>query len=452
MKSYITNPPAVLLISILLVLSLFSCTKAPYEIGKSLLPPSDTLNVRSTDTCTVEAFSVKVDTIRTSITSSLRLGSMLDPVFGKTTVSFTSQLLLSDLSPVFGVQPVMDSLILMLYYTGHYGDTTTMQNVKVWEVSEDLNVDSAYYSNKLVKTYPTLLADQNFYPHPKDSVKVGSTKLAAHLRINLGKLTHYLGNKILYAPSSAMLSNAAFVDFLKGLYVQATPVNSGGSILNFSLTEGTSQLVVYFHDGAVPANDSLSYSMLMSTSAARFLHLDHNNYLDANQDVKRQILLHDSAQGANSLFLQGLAGVKVKLRFPYMKTFAKGHTVAINDALLTFQNAESDTTYGPPPALTIVRQDSIGRIAYLLDANEGSYYFGGSYDQVKRTYFFRITRYMQKVMAAAYTGHYDLFILVNDPTSSTLAPNRIILNGTSPQMPGSMSDRFRLKVTYTILK
>lgn len=438
-----------LLTSILLILALFSCKKDPYELGIDLLPPSDTLNVLTTDTCTVEAFSVRVDSIRTD-GGPLIIGSMQDPVFGKTTASLYTQTLLSSLAPDFGTNPVLDSLILVLYYNDYYGDTTAVQNIKVWEVSEDIEPDSSYYSNNRMNTYPTLLADHTFVPHPTDSVMVDTTRKAAQLRINLSKLTSYLGNKILQAPASALASNTAFLDFMKGLYIQASPVSSGGALLNFTLGDETSQLVVYFHDGNTPANDSLNFPMLINTSTKHFLHIDHNNYLDASQDLKRQVLSRDSAEGAKQLFLQGLAGVKIKLKFPYMASFANGQAV-INDALVTFKNAESDTTYAPPPSLTIVRQDSIGRIAYLIDYNEGDAYFGGTYDQEKGTYFFRITRYMQKVMADYYTNKYDLYILVNNPLSTVLYPNRVILNGTNPLLPGSDVGKFKLTVTYTKL-
>ncbi len=447
MKSIFACLPASLLISILLILSLFACKKDPYELGIDLLPPSDTLNVLTTDTCTVEAFSVRVDSIRTDRASSLILGSMMDPVFGKTTSSLYTQFILSSLGADFGPRPVLDSLVLMLFYQDHYGDTTTLQNVKVWELSQKLEPDTAYYSNRRLDTYPALLADQNFTPHPADSVKVGGKKMAAHLRINLSNMTNYLGNKILYAPKSALALNSAFVDFMRGLYIQSTPVNYGGALLNFKLGDGSSQLVAYYHDGENPARDSLSFNMLITSSCTRFMNLNHNSYLDASQDLKLQILSRDSAAGANKLFLQGLAGVKIKLRFPFMKTFGKGRAI-INDALILFKNAENDTNYGPPPSLTIVRQDSIGRIAFLIDSNEGEQYFGGTYNESKRTYFFRITRYMQKVLANYYTGKYDLYMLVNNPTSSVLYPNRIVLNGTGPQFP----ERFKLKVTYTLLK
>jgi len=437
-----------LLTGALLILALFSCKKDPYELGIDLLPPSDTLNVLVTDTCTVVAFSVRNDSIRTDESSNFIVGSILDPVFGKSTAGFYSQVHLGSESPYFGQNPVLDSLVLVLFYNGYYGDTTTMQNIRVYEISQDLNIDSTYWSNQRVATYPSLLANKSFYPHPKDSVKVSGTNIAPHLRINLNKFTNYLGNKILYAPSDVLADNIAFANFFKGLYVEANPVNAAGALLNFSGGNSTSRVEIYFHNSE---SDSLIYDFMIDETAARFTYIDHNNYLDASPDLKRQILNHDSALGSEQIFLQGLGGVKLKLSFPYMKDFGKDHVIAINDALLMFSNMETDTTLAPPPQLTMFRQDSIGRISFLPDENEGEKYFGGTYNISSRTYFFRITQHIQKVIQHAYPESFDLYILVNNPVKTDMPPYRVMLNGTSPSIPGALTNRFRLKLIYTRL-
>jgi hypothetical protein len=447
----LTKLPASLLTGILLILALFSCNKDPYEIGIDLLPPSDTLNVRTTDTCTVEAFSVRQDSTRTDKTTSLMLGSIMDPVFGQSTCSFYTQAFLESEGVDFGKNPVLDSIVLMLCYSGYYGDTLSMQTVKVYEVSEYFSYDSVRYSTGSVPIYPTLLASQDFIPRIKDSVKVYNEKLAPHLRINLNKFTNYLGNKILEAPADVLATNTAFIRFMKGLYVTASPINNKGALLNFSLSSGLSKMVVYFHNGNDPANDSLSYNLPINESGSHFIHIDHNNYLDASQNLKQQILNHDSAQGANQVYLQGMGGVKVKLKFPFMKDFSKGKVIAVNDAILELKNMESDTIHPPPQTLYIIRQDSIGRIGYLIDENEGPAYFGGTYNETTRSYFFRLTQHMQKVLMDSYSEHFDLYIVVNNPVLSSISPNRIVLNGTSPFIPGGVSNRLKLKMTYTVL-
>jgi len=452
LKSVIAKLPAHLLVSILLIFSLFSCKKNPYEIGIDLLPPSDTLNVNSTDTCTVTAYSMNQDSIRTDEMTTILLGSIMDPVFGKTTASFYSQVLLSAEGVDFGNNPVLDSVVLLLFYSSCYGDTSTLQNIKVYEISEALRLDTSYYSNRRAEVFPTLLADKNFLPRPSDSVRIGGKKLAPHLRINLNKFTNYLGNKILEAPASVLENNENFIDYLKGLYLEASPVSNKGALVQFNVAGGESKLVVYYHDGTDPTKDSLNYPLPINESCARFNNIDHDGYLDANQDLKRQILNKDTAQGAQKLFLQGLGGVKIKLRFPFMKNFGKDDVVAVNDALLMLTNVEIDTVLSPPPQLTMIRQDSAGNIGFLIDEGEGSGYFGGTYNATTKTYYFRLTQHIQRVIQNFYKTNFDLYLLVNDPRKNVVNPRRIILNGTSPSIPGGLESRFRLKLNYTRLR
>ncbi|MDP1621000.1 MAG: DUF4270 domain-containing protein [Bacteroidales bacterium] len=451
MNSSLSKLPVVLLIGILLILAIFSCKKDPYEIGFDLLPPSDTLNVKSTDTITVEAFSVIQDSVRTDKVFTLIMGSMMDPVFGRTTAGFYSQVRLSSEGVDFGSNPVLDSLVLMLPYNGYYGDTLSRLNVKVYEISDEFSYDSLRYSNQRLATYPTVVADQDFIPRISDSVLVYSEKLPAHLRINLSKKSNYLGQKILNAPIDALATNQDFIKFFKGVYVTASPVSNNGALLKFNINSGLSKMVVYFHDGNDPQRDSLSFDLLLNPNCARFIHIDHHGYLDAREDLKQQILNHDSARGANNLFLQGMGGVKIKLKFPYLKDFGKGKNIAINEAILQLKNLDPDTTLAPPPSLIMIRQDSAGRVGYLVDDNEGAAYFGGTYDQKKRSYFFRLTQHMQKVLLNAYTTKFDLYLMVNSPITSAASPNRVMLHGTKPLMPGDNSSHFQLKMTYTVL-
>jgi hypothetical protein len=276
-------------------------------------------------------------------------------------------------------------------------------------------------------------------------------KVGPHLRINLSSHSNYLGQKILDAPSDVLESNSAFIKFIKGLYVTASPVSDKGAMLNFNISSGISKMVVYFHNGDDPKDDSLHYDFMLDPGCARFTSTDHNGYLDASPDLKRQILNHDSALGASKLFLQGMGGVKIKLKFPFLKDLSKGKIVAVNDAVLLLKNMETDTILDPPPVLTLVRQDSAGRIGYLVDEREGPSYFGGTYDSKNHSYFFRLTQHVQNILQNAYSNHFDLYIMVNTPVTNYASPNRVMLYGTKPDVPADYSNRLQLKMTYTIL-
>lgn len=436
-----------LVFSLLVVVVLFSCKKDPYEIGIDLLPPSDTIKVKSTDTCTVIAYTERVDSIPTSNCAYLSLGSIADPVFGNSTISLCTQIQPSSSSVDFGIAPVADSLVLMLYYSGYYGDTTYSQKVRVYELSDDLHIDSGYFSNQRKQVFSNLLSETTFKPRPRDSVKVGQFKYAAHVRINLSKYTSYLANKLLYGPPSVYASTSMFNTFMKGLYIETQELNNGGAVLNFDISDKISKMILYFHNATT---DSLSYPFLINTSCARYLHIDHNNYVNATQDLKQQILNRDTLQGQNMLYLQGLGGTRIKFRMPYMMNFSKNRKIAINDALLLLENPQSDTSLGPPSNLILLR-DSSGWVGSIIDENEGSSYFGGMYNKSSGSYFFRLTRHIQKLISGYYPINRELYIQVNNPASSIIYPNRVMINGYKPVMAGASPSRFRLQITYTLL-
>lgn len=431
----------------ILILLVYSCKKDPYQVGIDLLPPSDTLNVKTSDTASFLAYSVLQDSIRTDKTTQSILGSLMDPVFGSTTASLYMQYWLSAVAPDFGTNPVLDSIVLMIPYGNIYGDTNSMQTLKIYELSQSIYYDSIYYSNHSVETYGVPLANYTFKPAPKDSLTIGGVKTAPHIRINLNKLSKYFGNKLLSAPAVSMSTNVNFFEFMKGLYIESSRAQSGGALLSFDPASTYSKIAMYYHNAT---SDSLQFTFVGATNSARFNNIDHNHYLNAAPELRQQVLQHDTTLGKNNLYIQGLSGIRVRLRLPFLNNFVKSGKIAVNSAILTIKNAETDTTLYPPVKLTLVVVDSAERVGFLIDENEGAFYFGGTYNTSARTYKFRITRHMQQVLDGK-VKNYDMYLMANDPTANVMVPNRVILTGTKPQLPAFSADRIKLQVIYTKL-
>jgi len=443
--------PWTLLAGFLLLTAIVACNKDPFTVGFNLLPPTDTIGITTTDTVTVQAYSMLVDSVRSDETVNNLLGSLMDPVFGKTSASFYAQFRLPIEGIDFGASPVMDSLVLLLYYEGYYGDTTTMQHVKVYELSQDLYYDSSYYSNQTANHYGTLLADQDYRPRPTDSVTIWGKKTAPHLRINLSKNTNYLGNKLLFAPTGVLASNTEFIKFMKGLAIMSSPVEENGAFISYSTGTTASKMVLYFHNQTSGQGDSLHYDFIIDASAARFNNFNHYNYENASIDFQQQVLNHDTALGQESLYLQGMAGVKMKVRLPYIKSFAHGKPIAINNAQLFFDNADVSSSLAPPENLTMVMYDTAGGLNFVLDAGEGTNYYGGTYDSATSGYWFRLTRHIQNLIDNDTMVNRDLYILATNPLKTTLFTNRAVIHGTNPNVAQNGSARMRMKIIYTVL-
>lgn len=434
-------------ISLLIVTVVVSCKKDPYQLGLGLIPPSDTLHVGIIDTITVEAFSLIDDSIRTDEMSSLVLGSIVDPIFGKTTASFYSQFLLSSEQGDFGINPQLDSLVLVLYYSDGYGDTNTLQQIRVFEISEDLDLDSSYFSNQSAETYGIELGNITYMPRPHDSVLVYGKMTTPHLRINLSNHSNYLGNKILFAPKNILTSTKEFLKFMKGLYVEALPVSSRGSLINFAAKDGLSKLVLYFH--SEDKGDSLHFNLPIDLPSARFNTFDHHGYQDASPEFKQQLLYNDTTLGKNHLYLQTMAGVKVRIRLPFIKNLRELGPIAINSAVLSFKNPSSDTTWQPPPQLTMFKVDTAGKLGVIIDEQDGIDYFGGTYNPDDRVYWFRLTRHIQRLLLVDTLKNYDLNVYAASPLVKTPHINRVVLNGTNPFFSPTPGDNLKLRITYT---
>jgi hypothetical protein len=439
-----------LLSGLFLLLTLLSCRKEPYEIGIDILPPTDTLSVYQTDTVTVIAYTEVQDSIRTDEFTFGMVGAIMDPVFGKTTASIYTQVRLSTEGVTFGQNPVLDSLVLVLYYQGYYGDTNTLQHLKVWELSQDLIKDSAYYSSQTAESYSILLADQYYRPRPHDSVLVLGYNVAPHLRVNLSNNTNYLGNKILSAPQNVLNTNEEFIKFFKGLRIEALPVDEGGSFIKFNTADLFSKIAVYYHNS--DQGDSLRFDMVIDGSAARFNGFDHFGYADANPAFRQQVLNGDTMLGQDQLFLQPMGGTRLKVRMPYLRSLVKDGKIAISNAQLVFENPDKDSTLALPDALSLYMLDSTGAYGFVIDQSEGTGYFGGSYYSESRTYSFRLTRHIQNILTGDTTKNLDLYISAVNPLKNILYTNRVVLNGTSPYDPTRYPGRLKLRLLFTKLR
>jgi hypothetical protein len=442
LNKYVWYGPGLILLLAFLV---FSCKDDDNELGLNIQPPGDKLNLVYSDTTKIVAYSQLVDSVRSDETSVSLLGSIMDPVFGQSTASFYTQFRLSKSSFSYGTNPTADSLILSLFYKKQYGDSLSPLTLRIYEMSEQINIDSSYYSNQAVDVYPTLLAQKTFVPNYIDSVIVGTDTLLPHLRINMGELTSELITKLLSIPSDTMATNESFLNYFYGLYITVEPVNSQGQVIYFDLLSSITRMTMYYHNDS---DDSLAFAYVINSNCARFGHFDHD-YSFADASFKAQVLDKDTTLGNQTCYVQSLAGVKTFLRFPNLRNYYANGKIAVNEARLFIKGYEIDPYLQAATNLIMVKKTDTGGYAILEDQLEGSDYYGGDYNEDDNGYWFRITMTVQDLMRAD--------TLVNDNgleiymSGGAVNAERILLTGTDPQSPALPEDRFRLVITYTKL-
>jgi hypothetical protein len=424
----------------LLVILAFSCTKDLAPIGLDLVPPGELIKMGYSDTVQITAFSVREDSVRTNTLSYALIGSMNDPVFGRTTADWFSQIRLSKEPTNFGRNAVFDSAFLLLPYNGSYGDTLSNMTIRVFELTDDI-LDSVHqYSNNTIGydlSHP--LGEFTFTPLPHDSAFFNGEKQAPILRIPLNSR---FGDKAMLTDTSLLSTNASFIGQFKGIAIIAEPqqATGKGAIIRMTISAGYSKVDMYYHN----STDTSIYSFGINSDCKRFGHYEHEDYSGAAPMLTQQIA-GDSALGEQFLFLQAMGGVRVKLRFPNLKSWFDSQKVIINDAQLIFTNASSSNTFSPPAAISLypIADDGTLYPYQLPDADEGSSYFDGTYNSTAGTYRFRLSHYVQQIMNGNQSDN-GLFLVI---PGSSLSANRLVLNGT-----GSPSSGLKLYIKYTIVK
>jgi hypothetical protein len=425
----------------------FSCNKSPESIGDNLQPESNFIGVYYIDSIEVQSYSVLVDSLSTKNVTYALLGSMKDPVFGQTDAGFYTQFHLSSSTHNFGDAPVFDSLVLQLYQSGYYGDTTTMQTIHVYELEDTLSSQESYYGFTNMPVGVTDYANSyQYYPRPLTSGRIVGTDTIAKPVIRI-PLSQELGQKLLSFPSSAYESSEAFKAEFKGLYVTSESVNQNGSISSIALTNNTYSLLQLYYRENPSSEKTLRYDFYVTSSDVYFTHYEHD-YETGSDDFRQQVLQGDTALGADVLYLQAMGGVKTFLKFPEVETWVDslGKRVVINEAKLIISGSASvgDSSYYPAPSkLVVVGIRADGTNFLLPDYYEGDSYYGGAYSSKTNTVTFRISEYLQDIVSGV-TPNLGVYLAIN---AASYNAQRWVIAGPS----STEGNRLKLELTYSLV-
>jgi hypothetical protein len=426
-----------------------SCNE-PDELGLGLLPSSDQLNVRSTDTITIESTTENGDSLLTNKNFlTYLLGSYTDPEFGRTDASVYSQLVFSSNPNLGDTNEILtaDSLVMTLEYTSeailkpYYGNKNTPLKVTVYRMTESMSPDSVYYTNRDFTVEGTPIGTATIIPQPDDSVSVYGKNVTPHVRI---KLSNELANDLLELNHSTTWSSSEnWLDYFKGVYIKTEPVNSTneGSVIHFSLGGNYSAMTLFYHSDT-PGDDSTKYSFVFR---GEIINRFHHEY--GQSDAGRQI--QDPSFNSSVNYLQAMSGVRTHLNFPYLKNFTTQGQLVINKAELIIPvETNSTETYSPPVTLNILTKDSTGRALSLIDYIHESLYFGGAYSLADNSYTFNITRQVQAILGGTEDADKYYLVVPYVVRGSVIYSqnSRVVINS------GSNATRpIRLKLYYTVL-
>ncbi len=441
----------------LILVGLGACKKDTQSVGAEFVSVRNQFNPNFSDTLIeLKAYTVPMDSVITSKLTAVALGSIYDPYLGITKASLITQYGLPGNLFSWGTSVTkIDSLVLQLRFRAgtssdgtklddFYGDKEAIHQIKVYELTEDISLDSSYYSTRKYKTDAVEIGSFTGKFNFVDSVtiKLGQETviIPPHVRI---KMSPTFSQKIFDGEKNGNFTDdAKFKAAYKGLViVDETTLGSGqGAIVYLRLNSDVTALTAFY-------GDSLAADFPI-VGGVRGAEASYNYYEHSNvpSGITQKLF---TGNHRDTGYLQPLTGTKLRIELPNVyDALLSNPRLVINGAEIIFTPLSNtvNTTYTLPQSISLVGSDSLGRNVFLKDqVFEGSSYYGGQLSS--GTYRFNIVRHLQNLLIEKRNGFdynygMNLIVRADDP----LTAQRVILDTRKN------SGTFKLKLTYTVTK
>lgn len=427
------------------ILTSVSCRKGEL-IGREVQIGDNDILLVVTDSFHITARTIEAERERTDERFEGMMGAYRDPIFGPNVINYYSQYHLQEEGFVFPEDAVFDSAFVSFRLTGGYRakdiptETRTLMHFQVFELAQDIYLDSIYYSNQNVKTSPNLIGELNGYVGLFDSVWVDGDPQPPQIRI---KLEDAWGQKMMSADSSVYASNDAFLEYMKGIAIhpiQTNSVGSDGAIFYVNPLSGFTGVTIHYHT----PTDTTKYSFITNSQTAYFSTFEHDYSSAPVGDV-----FDDTASGSNQLYIQASIGTDVQIELSDIVAKFGAEPKIINFAELIIP-VDTNQPYYHVAKLSVSRKLENGSADFLPDQLQtGNRDIDGSFDSDSLYYRFRITQYVQEIIHNYVPGDQKAEVLLIQAFGNNTSVNRSVLWGPRPTDPNGR--KMQIKITYTPL-
>ncbi len=395
------------LVALLFVFAYIACEEDLGEVGTGIVGEVN-FDTEMVDDLDVVSYSMNYPVgVQTNGAPVGVLGVYNDPVYGKTTASYLSQMALSRTNPDFGDNTVLDSVIFTLPYfarqvevdedgnntfeldsifanTGGITLSAFRSNFFLNDLDPNSNFEDPeiYFSNdvpnfqgvegdllfqvtdfvpqadEIILTEVTFDEDGNPILDDDDEVvKEFSERISPALRLELN--TDYWTQNILEREGDDVLLNInTFNDYFRGLYLKAEDADSNGNLFLFDFSQANITLYYSFEgdddsaDPGEPSNDGFGEISLNFNGVSI---IDYQN--EFNPAIVTAIENSDIDNGEDNLYLKGGDGsiAIVELFGPdfdgdevadQLEVLRTCDNIIINEANLTFYVDQDDLGAG----------------------------------------------------------------------------------------------------------
>ncbi len=382
-----------------------SCYNDPALIGNNLVPDGDKTSVKLDTSFAVSAYTIETDTIPTNGYATATLGVINSSVFGRVKADFVSQFwIFNTKDSIYRMLPrliVADSSFLTLKLKKVYGTKNQAINVKAYELSHALSIDSSYNG----------LANVDWR---HSSLLVGETAYSGDTLLKI-KLSNAFAQKLLDSDSAKFCSDTSFIRYMKGLYITCDDLT------------GSEKVIYHFYQGAeLSLRYTFTYNGVIHDTTFKYInyyspkfnHYKHdpstaNPGLRINNQIKISQL--STATQDSVFYIQGMGGVRGLIRFDGVPAWAAKMPIAINRAELRFDVQDhpvfpADSILNPlhfysyrffNNSLSSTTNDVVGIFDSQIGSNETTYY-----NKAKKYYSIDVTLHLQNLLRGKTSKNY----------------------------------------------
>jgi hypothetical protein len=345
--------------------ALFSCSDDLSNIGSSIQPDSDiiqlhpdTINLSNTDS------TYKVESIY-AISSTALLGSFTDPVYGSLQCDYLAQFDCPEnfhFPELYGGK--LDSVTMLLTYRSYIGDSLAPLQVSVYQLNNPLLKETQ--SNVLASKYcdKSILLGRKGYTaaNVSQTNPAGSSYKTVQIKLSDDVAQKFYA-EVKNNPST-FATNAAFQKFFKGIYV--TNSYGSGSVLTI---DDTRMNFYYLDSISKKKNSTLDSTVtnVVSLAVTGAVYLA-NRYTNTNID--------NLAKADTVAYLKAPAGLFTKLKFPIGKLdsiVGKSKLTGAKLVLNTYRVESNFTTLQPPPAVMLIKESDVDNFFSKSYATNATY-------------------------------------------------------------------------------
>ncbi|HTF20416.1 MAG TPA: DUF4270 family protein [Chryseolinea sp.] len=434
---------------------LSGCVNDPNTLGLSNSTFSSDYGVVVVDTVTVRVSTVLLDSLPTSNTGVLLIGSYRDNKLGRIQGEGYIQVGIgSSWTPP--TDALFDSLVLIGHYSGYsYGDTARAHTVEVRRITQPFQVYSLpqFWINE--NQYSSLYTANSKFNRSAmryDAQPIGTRTLSirAHSSDSLTvRLSDDLGREWLRKTkeqSPDIVEDSRFLEYFKGICLRTD--GNDESFVGINTTDLKIRLYYKTYVGEQLTQQHHDYPSSTGLFSYSGITADRSNtVLSTLSSANDEIV---SSKTENMAFVQSGVGLVTKVTFPYLtKLLRLTNVLLVNQAQLIIEPVKDSysDTYPLPASLTLYHTDKTNLPLQRVYANYNTSNYQSatiSFDEEFDTstgYQFTVTELAQSLLGTEGTTDRGLLIMM-PPEQLNTTVNRAYF--------GAGGDyRLRLKIWYT---